>query len=93
MNKIDLLPYLKFDTEAYTELIKDINKNVAYDKYWNMYKRVEDGAVIYHTGKESPLEKGQKAIMTATVAKHLISKKGDRVTIVKIPKFKDISGD
>jgi hypothetical protein len=66
--------------------------NVGYDKYWNMYKRVEDGAVIYHTGKESPLEKGQKAIMTATVKKHLISKKGDRVTVVKIPKFKDSTG-
>ena len=71
----------------------EVAYNVGYDKFWNMYKRVEDGAVIYHTGKESPLEKGQKAIMTATVKKHLISKKGDRVTVVKIPKFKDISGD
>ena len=62
--------------------------NAVYDKYWNMYKRTEDGAVIYHTGKESPLEKGQKAILTATVKKHLISKKCDRVTVVKIPKFK-----
>jgi hypothetical protein len=66
--------------------------NVAYDKFWNMYKRTEDGAVIYHTGKESPMEKGQKAIMTATVKKHLINKKGDRVTVVKIPKFKDSTG-
>lgn len=64
--------------------------NVAYDKYWNMYKRTEDGAVIYHKGKESPLEKGQKAIMTATVKAHFINKKGDKVTDVKIPKFKDV---
>ena len=72
---------------------RQVAYNVVYDKYWNMYKRVEDDAIIYHTGKESPLEKGQKAIMTATVKKHLINKKGDRVTVVKIPKFKDTTGD
>jgi hypothetical protein len=61
--------------------------NVNYDKYWNVYKDGE-GNVIYHNGKESPLEVGGKAIMTATVKKHLVSKKGEKVTVVKIPKFK-----
>jgi len=61
--------------------------NVNYDKYWNVYKD-SAGNVIYHNGKESPLEKGEKAIMTATVKKHLVSKNGEKVTVVKIPKFK-----
>lgn len=63
--------------------------NVNYDKYWNVYKDGE-GNIIYHNGKESPLEKGEKAIMTATVKKHLVSKKGEKVTVVKIPKFKGL---
>ena len=61
--------------------------NVNYDKYWNVYKDSE-GNMIYHNGAASPLEKGQKAIMTASVKKHLVSKKGEKVTVVKIPKFK-----
>ena len=69
----------------------EVAYNVAYDKFWNVYKD-SNGNVIYHNGKESPLEKGQKAIMTASVKKHLVSKKGEKVTVVKIPKFKDITG-
>jgi len=30
VNKIDLMPYLKFDTDAYTKVIKDINKKISY---------------------------------------------------------------
>lgn len=63
-----------------------VSYNVSAEKYWNMY---EDnyGNVVYHTGKEGP-EKGVKVSGTATVKKHLISKKGDKVTIVIRPRFK-----
>ncbi len=61
--------------------------NVNYDKYWNIYKDA-DGNIIYHNGAASPLEKGEKKNMVASVKKHLVSKKGEKVTVVKIPKFK-----
>ena len=66
--------------------------NQSVEKFWNMY---EDnyGNVVYHTGKEGP-EKGQKISGAATVKKHIISKKGDNVTIVIRPRFKLIdAGD
>jgi len=68
-----------------------VSYNVSAEKYWNMY---EDnyGNVVYHTGKEGP-EKGQKVSGAATVKKHLISKKGDKVTIVIRPRFKLIDAE
>ncbi len=65
--------------------------NQSVEKFWNMY---EDnyGNVVYHTGKEGP-EKGQKISGAATVKKHIISKKGDNVTIVIRPRFKLIDAE
>lgn len=68
-----------------------VSYNVSAEKYWNMY---EDnyGNVVYHTGKQGP-EKGTKVSGAATVKKHLISKKGDKVTIVIRPRFKLIDAE
>lgn len=63
-----------------------VSYNVSAEKWWNMYKDM-DGNVVYHTGKEGP-EKGTKVIGKATVKKHLVSKKGDKVTVVIRPRFK-----
>lgn len=60
--------------------------NVSAEKWWNMYKDA-DGNVVYHTGKEGP-EKGEKVVGAATVKKHLVSKRGDKVTVVIRPRFK-----
>jgi len=58
-------------------------------RFWNMLKDSE-GRIIYYTGKELPLERGEKANLTARVKKHLVSKKGEKVTVVKNPTLKEI---
>lgn len=63
-----------------------VSFNVHAEKWWNMYKDA-DGNIVYHTGKEGP-ERGDKIVGTATVKKHLVSKKGDKVTVVIRPRFK-----
>ena len=62
--------------------------NQAVEKYWNMYKTVDD-AIIYHTGKQGP-EKGEKINLTATVKQHITNKKGEKVTTVIRPRFKAV---
>jgi len=57
-------------------------------RYWHVYNDAA-GNVIYYTGKEGP-EVGTKVQATATVKKHIVSKKGDRVTIIMRPRFKEI---
>ena len=61
--------------------------NTTYEKYWNMYKDV-NGNVIYHTGVPAPIEVGEKVNLTATVKKHIVNKKNERVTIVARPTIK-----
>jgi hypothetical protein len=55
-------------------------------RFWHVYKDANDN-VIYYTGKEGP-EVGTKVSATATVKKHLVSKKGDKVTVIMRPRFK-----
>jgi len=57
-------------------------------RYWHVYNDTA-GNAIYYTGKEGP-EVGTKVQATATVKKHIVSKKGDRVTIIMRPRFKAI---
>jgi hypothetical protein len=61
--------------------------NAYNEVYWNVYKDLE-GNVIYHNGKETHMEQGEKANMVARVKDHIVNKKGEKVTTVKIPKFK-----
>lgn len=61
--------------------------NTTYEKYWNMYKTTT-GDVVYHTGVPSPINVGEKANMVATVKKHMVNKKNERVTIVTRPTIK-----
>ncbi len=63
-----------------------VSYNVSAEKWWNMYED-KDGNVVYHTGKEGP-EKGEKVVGAATVKKHLVNKKGQKVTVVIRPRFK-----
>ena len=60
--------------------------NTQVSRYWHVYNDA-DGNVIYYTGKEGP-EVGAKVLATATVKKHLVSKKGDKVTVLFRPRFK-----
>ena len=62
--------------------------NQAVEKYWNMYKTAE-GEIIYHTGKQGP-EKGEQINLTATVKAHITNKKGQNVTVVIRPRFKEV---
>lgn len=62
--------------------------NQSVEKYWNMYKDT-NGNIIYHTGKQGP-EKGEKFNVTGTVKKHLVNKKGQKVTVIIRPRFKMI---
>ena len=60
--------------------------NTQVSRYWHVYNDANDN-VIYYTGKEGP-EVGAKVLATATVKKHLVSKKGDKVTVLFRPRFK-----
>ena len=60
--------------------------NTHVSRYWHVYTDV-DGNILYYTGKEGP-EVGAKVLATATVKKHLVSKKGDKVTVLFRPRFK-----
>lgn len=60
--------------------------NSHVERYWNAFKNAE-GNVIYYTGKQVG-EIGDKVLAVGTVKKHLVSKKGDKVTVIMRPRFK-----
>ncbi len=74
------LVYKRFQDDA------TFGYNTHVSRYWHVYNDA-DGNVIYYTGKEGP-EVGAKVLATATVKKHLVSKKGDKVTVLFRPRFK-----
>ena len=63
--------------------------NVTVDVYWNIYKD-DEGNIVYHNGRESPVDVGEKVNMAGTVTKHITNKKGEKVTTVTRPHFKEI---
>lgn len=69
--------------------VSQFGYNQSVEKYWNMYKDANDN-IIYHTGKQGP-EKGEKFNVTGTIKKHLVNKKGQKVTVIIRPRFKEIA--
>jgi hypothetical protein len=57
------------------------------ERHFQMFKDSE-GRIIYYTGKDLGVEKGQTVELIGTVKKHLVSKKQDKVTVVSYPKVK-----
>lgn len=82
--EVELVTSKFMDTSTY-------GYNTHVERYWNMLKNAE-GNIIYYTGKELG-SNGDKFTLVATVKKHLVSKKGDKVTVVMRPRFKKIEAE
>jgi len=66
--------------------------NVTVEVWWNIYKD-DDGNILYHNGREAPIEVGDTVNMAGTVSKHIVNKKGENVTTLTRPHFKKLETD
>lgn len=54
--------------------------------FWNMYTDAK-GRILHHNGTAPCVDVGAKAILTATVKKHIVSKNSENVTVIARPKL------
>jgi hypothetical protein len=61
----------------------------AATRYWHLLED-ENGNKFYYTGAHAPLKKGESKDLTAGIKQHMVSNKGEKVTVIWRPKWRDI---